>query len=277
MDKTDGFPFNFDWHVHTVLSYCHEGELTVENLVALAKERGLAGFAITDHTSHLYFPSPEAWHYKYLVDTSLWEAKREEGDRRVTAYIANLRRFHDKGVLAGVEVEPTLKGELILSPRFLAEFDVILAGVHGLPGLEKADEKEFVRGFLDCTLGLLKQPIDILTHPTRIFRRAKRPVPRETYDPITRAAAERGVAIEINNHIQLDPDGEFLKMAVDRGVKIAMSTDTHRIDELGLFDYHKRLLKEIGLSDERIREVALSEKDLPRPGRRRFIENAKKP
>jgi DNA polymerase (family 10) len=276
VNDLDGFPFNFDWHVHTVLSYCHEGELTVENLVALAQERGLAGFAITDHTSHLYFPSPEAWHYKYMVDTALWEARREEGDRRIAAYIANLRRFYGNGVRAGVEVEPTIKGELILSPRFLAEFDVILAGLHSLPGLEKADDREFVRGFLDCTLALLEQPIDILTHPTRIFRRAKRAVPRETYDPITRAAAERGVAIEINNHIQLDPDGEFLKMAVDRGVKIAMSTDTHRIDELGLFDYHKRLLREIGLSDERIREIALSENDLPRPGRRKFIANLKK-
>jgi histidinol phosphatase-like PHP family hydrolase len=97
-------------------------------------------------------------------------------------------------------------------------------------------------------------------------------VPREVYDPITRVAAERGVAIEINNHIQFDPDAEFLKMAVDRGIKIAMSTDTHQIDELGRFDYHKQLLKEIGLSDERIREIALSEKDLPRPGRKKAIQ-----
>jgi histidinol phosphatase-like PHP family hydrolase len=246
--------------------------LTVENLVALAKQRGLAGFAITDHTSHLYFPTPEAWHYKYMVNTARWEEMRAEGDRRVVAYIANVRRFRDDGVRVGVEIEPTMKGGLLLSPAFLPRFDVVLAGVHWLPGLEKADEKTFVRAFLDCTLGLLEQPIDILTHPTRIFRRAKRPVPRETYDPITRAAAERGVAIEINNHSQSDPDAEFVKMAIDRGIKIAMSTDTHRIDELGLFDYQKRLLKEIGLTDERIREIALSAEDLPRPERKRIIE-----
>jgi DNA polymerase (family 10) len=262
------FPFNFDWHVHTVLSYCHEGELTVENLVALAKRRGLAGFAVTDHTSHLYFATPEAWRYQFMVNTKRWEKVREEGDRRIAAYIANLRRFHKDGVRAGVEVEPTMKGGLILSPRFLTEFDVILAGVHWLPGVEKSDDKEFTRAFLECTLGLLEQPIDILTHPTRIFRRVKRPIPKETYDPITRRAAERGVAIEINNHSQRDPDGEFLKMAVDRGVKIALSTDTHRIDEIGLFDHHRQLFKEIGLSDERIREVALREADLPRPARR---------
>lgn len=267
------FPFDFDWHVHTVLSYCHEGELTVENLVALARQRGLKGFAVTDHSSHLYFPSPEAWRYQYMLDAARREEVRPEGDRRISAYIANLRRFCKDGVWAGMEVEPTMQGELILSPLFVAELDVLLAGVHWLPGLEKKDEKEFIRGFLDCTIGLLEQPIDILTHPTRIFRRLKRPVPREVYDPITRLAAERGVAIEVNNHSQPDPDVDFVKMAVERGIKIAMSTDTHRIDELGQFDYHRRLLKEqVGLSDSHIRQIVLSREDLPRPGRKRFIE-----
>ncbi len=249
--------------------------MTVENLVALAQERGLAGFAVTDHSSHLYFDTPEAWQYKYMINTGRWEEVRDEGDRRIEAYIANLRRFHAKGVRAGVEVEPTIKGELILSARFLSEFDVVLAGVHGLPGVDRANEKEFMRGFLDCTLALLEQPIDILTHPTRIFRRGKVAVPRETYDPITRKAAERGVAIEINNHIQCDPDGEFVKMAVDRGVKLAMSTDTHRIDELGCFDHHRRLLNEIGLSERQVRETVLTEKDVPRPPRKSVMESLK--
>ena len=60
--------FEYDYHVHTVLSYCHEGDLTVDNLVRAARRRGLKGFAVTDHSAHIYFDRPTVSRHSYILN-----------------------------------------------------------------------------------------------------------------------------------------------------------------------------------------------------------------
>ena len=103
--------------------------------------------------------------------------------------------------------------------------------------------------FLRNTMDLLDHDIDILAHPTRIFRRSERPIPTRLYEPIVRRAAERGVSIELNSHSQKDPDADFARLCIQHGIRVAMSTDTHNIAELGDFTHQRGILDEIGIGD----------------------------
>jgi histidinol phosphatase-like PHP family hydrolase len=112
------------------------------------------------------------------------------------------------------------------------------------------DTRTFLIQFMDFTMMLLDSEIDILTHPTRVFRRRKLEVPREVVRPIVQRAKERRIAIEINSHTQRDPDEYFIRTCINEGVKLAMGTDTHNIIEIGDFSHHKALLAELGIREE---------------------------
>jgi len=261
--------FDFDWHVHTEWSYCSEPPLTLDDIARRAREIGLRGFAITDHSPHIYFDSREAWRYKFISDFAEFEEVRERGNARFRQYIAEVRRYSHAGVLVGSEVEISLSGELIIDEEILGELDVVIGAVHWLPHLkDDGMPPTLVKNFLDSTLRLLESDIDILAHPTRIFKRAGKPVPKETYEPIIKKAAETGVAIEINCHQGRDPDVEFVRMCIERGVPIALSSDTHNIAELGDFREHREILDAVGAPWSEIEPLILTPERLSARRRR---------
>ena len=97
--------FEYDYHVHTTLSFCHEGDLTVENLIRKARERGLKGFAVTDHSSHIYFDRPTVSKHEYLINYDVFLKIREEGNRRFEEYLDMLDGYKAENVLTGSEVD----------------------------------------------------------------------------------------------------------------------------------------------------------------------------
>lgn len=262
-------PFDFDWHVHTERSYCSEPPLSIDDLRREAERKGLAGFAITDHTAHFYFPEKEAWRYAFLEDYSLFEKVREERNPLLESYLREMKALRGDGILAGIEVEAAMSGELIVDEALAREFDVVIGAVHWLPGYKTAPREEFEKLFLENTFALLGHDIDILAHPTRVFRRSDRPVPKDLYAPIVKRAAERGISIEINSHSQRDPDSDFLRLCLDHGIKVAMSTDTHNIRELGEFTHQKAFFREIGVPEGDIAKHLFSLADLQTTPRRR--------
>ncbi|MEW6356865.1 MAG: PHP domain-containing protein [Planctomycetota bacterium] len=240
---------DFDWHVHTERSYCSEPPLSLDDLRREAERKGLRGFAVTDHTAHLYFPENRAWRYEFIEDYSVFARVRDEGNPRLEKYLNDLRPLRGDGILAGIEVEAAVSGELIVDERLAREFDVVIGAVHWLPGHKDAPREEFEALFLRNTMDLLDRDIDILAHPTRIFRRGDRPIPTRLYEEIVRRAAERGVAIEINSHSQRDPDAAFARLCIRHGIRLAMSSDTHNIRELGDFAHQRAIFDEIGIGD----------------------------
>jgi DNA polymerase (family 10) len=256
--------FEYDYHVHTTLSYCHEGELTVDNLVKAARKRGLAGFAVTDHSPHVYFDRPTVSRHQYLLNYDIFLEKIEAGNGEFEKYLDMIDAYKDENVLAGTEVDVAANGRLILDPQYQGRLDVLLGGIHWLPCIDgEFDSKTFLNQFMDFTMMLLESDIDILAHPTRIFRRRKMEVPQAVILPIVRRAKERGIAIEINSHSQKDPDERFVRTCIDEEVKLAMGTDTHDIAEIGEFSHQRTLLTNLGIREEQIDPLVFKHRGFP--------------
>jgi len=197
-----------DVHMHTVET---DGRCTIEEMIAAARERGYEYMAITDHSKNLAFANG--------LD-----------DQRAAEHVNKIRVIGEQTdgikVLAGIEVDILADGELDLSGSVLEEMDLVIASVHS----------HFQQEPQEMTDRLLRAissgHISILGHPTgRILLR------REGYDfdldAVFCAAAERGVAMELNAYTdRLDLCDRHLKRAKERGVKIVINTDAHHTSHL---------------------------------------------
>lgn len=256
--------FDYDYHVHTIASYCHEGDLTIDNQIIIAKEKGIKGFAITDHAHHLYFDGRSAWQYKYILDYSLFLDAAVLGDLIFEKYLDTIadhsRKLQQDGdkikLLAGTEVDVAQNGKLVFNEKYRDRLDLLIGGIHWLPCVSNGlTPKAMLTEFMNYTMMLLENDLDILTHPTRMFKAHKMEVPREVARPIILKAKETNTALEINSHNYPDPDIYFIKMCIDEGVKLSFGTDTHRIAEFGDFSMQKRILKEAGISENELDEI----------------------
>ncbi len=191
-------------HTHTTAS---DGMWTIEQLALAAAERGFHTVAITDHS-------------KGQVQAN------GLSDERLEKHIVAVRRVAEKlrgkiTVLAGSEVDILTDGRLDYPDSLLKELDVVVASPHAALTQEPAK----------CTARFLKaieNPyVTIMGHPTgRLVGR------REGLSPdmgaLFKAAAERGIAMEINaNHWRLDLRDTHARAAIAAGVKLAINTDAH--------------------------------------------------
>jgi DNA polymerase (family X) len=180
-------------------------------MIGSARERGYEYMAITDHSKNLAFANG--------LD-----------DKRAAEHIDKIRTVGKQAegvkVLAGIEVDILADGELDLSASVLDEMDLVIASVHSH---FQQEPKEMTDRLLRA---VTSGRISILGHPTgRILLR------REGYDfdldAVMRAAAEYGVAMELNAYPdRLDLSDRHLKMARERGVKIVINTDSHHTSHL---------------------------------------------
>ena len=197
-----------DVHMHTVET---DGRCTIEEMIGSARERGYEYMAITDHSKNLAFANG--------LD-----------DKRAAEHIKKIRAVGKQTegikVLAGIEVDILADGELDLSGSVLDEMDLVIASVHS--HFQQEPKHMTDRLLRAITSG----HISILGHPTgRILLR------REGYDfdldAVMRAAAEYGVAMELNAYPdRLDLCDRHLKIAKESGVKIVINTDSHHTSHL---------------------------------------------
>jgi DNA polymerase (family 10) len=74
--------------------------------------------------------------------------------------------------------------------------------------------------------------MQILGHPTGRLIQEREPYPLKMEAVLDRAA-ERGVVVEVNGKPQrLDIKSEYVRMAVQRGVRMVVSADAHRVADL---------------------------------------------
>jgi len=113
----------------------------------------------------------------------------------------------------------------------LAQLDVVVVSVHSYMNLDRA-------AMTDRILAAVENPYtQIVAHPTgRLVLR------RDPFDydmkKVFDAAQEHGVAMECNAHPdRLDLKDIHLRAAVERGVKIVISTDAHSTANLQLMKY----------------------------------------
>jgi DNA polymerase (family 10) len=148
-------------------------------------------------------------------------------EHRALAHAARIRalngRYEGLTLLAGIECDIRSDGTLDLADDCLAQLDLVVASVHSH---FSQDERQMT----DRVLRALESPwVDILGHPTG-RRLLKRDPVRLDMDQVTAAAARHGVALEINCQVdRLDLNDAHARLARERGVRLAISTDAHSV------------------------------------------------
>ncbi|MDP8262013.1 MAG: DNA polymerase/3'-5' exonuclease PolX [Candidatus Ancaeobacter aquaticus] len=197
-----------DLHVHSNWS---DGESSVEDVVRASIELGYEYVAICDHSQSLKVAhglSPET------VFRKLDEIKRVR------------KKYKDFAILFGTEVDIKSDGSIDYSDTVLKEFDVVIGAVH--TGFKDSEEKLTSR----ILSAINNKYVNIIAHPTgrRIGLREPYPV---DLDAIFKAASQSGTFLEINSfYDRLDLCDTAVKRAKEYGVKFALSTDCHHVDQL---------------------------------------------
>lgn len=219
-----------DLHTHTVAS--GHAFSTVTELANAAAAKGLELIGVTDHGPSV----PGGAHPWYFWNMTA-----------IPSTIAGVR------VLRGCEanVADTDNG-IDLPDEILQMLDVVAVGFHPLTGFDDQNRARNTRALVHAISNPL---VDIVTHPGNL---EEFPVDIEA---IVKAAVERGVALELNNH-SFDPastrsaasDGErrFAIAARDGGAMISIGSDAHYHDLVGVFDHALAVVDEIGFPKTRI-------------------------
>lgn len=201
-----------DLHDHT--DWSGDGRMTMDDLVAAARQRGWAYLAVTDHAEDLRMNG---------LDRAAMVAQRAE-------LRALRRRYDDLALLHGAELNIGPDGGLDYDPDFLAGYDWSVASVHSHFGLDPAAQTRRL-------VAAARNPaVRALGHLSgrRIGRR-----PGIIFDvaAVLDACRETGTALEINCHLdRLDATDDVLREAAARGVLTVISTDAHRLSDL---DHHR--------------------------------------
>jgi DNA polymerase (family 10) len=118
-----------------------------------------------------------------------------------------------------------------LPDEVLAEADVVIGSVH-------YGQKQSREQITDRLVGALRNPhVDIIAHPTGRLIGA-RPAYEVDLDAVIQAAVEYRKVLELNSSpMRLDLSETNLMLAVRAGVPIAINTDAHSIDGLGVMRY----------------------------------------
>jgi DNA polymerase (family 10) len=195
-------------HTHSTYS---DGKADLEQLAQAAQERGYEYLAITDHSQHLTVANG-------LTPERL--SRQIEAIDRLNEHLDGIT------LLKGIEVDILEDGTLDLPDDMLQQLDIVVCSIHSrfqLPG-----DKQTAR-----VVRALEHPCcHILAHPTgRIIN--KRPPYDLDMERVLDAAADAGCSIEINAQPdRLDVHNVHARMAKERGVNVAISTDAHTIAEL---------------------------------------------
>lgn len=198
-----------DLHAHT---HASDGHATLEQMAEAARERGYQYLAITEHSQNVRIARG--------LDGKRLAAQLDQIDRLN-------RKWTDFRLLKGIEVDILADGSLDLPDEILAALDLRVCSVHYHQKLSR--EKQTAR-----ILRAMENPhFNILAHPTGRLINA-----RKAYEVdlarVMQAARERGCFMELNAHPdRLDLTAESCRMAKEMGVKVAISTDAHRVADLG--------------------------------------------
>lgn len=191
-----------DLHMHTNYT---DGHASISKMAQAAKQMGYKYIAITDHSQHV---------------TVAGGMKPEI----VRKQIKEIEGIDIKGlsILKGAEIDILEDGTLDLPDEILKELDVRVCSVHYKFNLSKDKQTERIIRAMDNPY------FNILAHPTgRLINK------RQPYDidieKIMKAAKERNCVLELNSFPdRLDLNDIYCKMAKEIGVKIVISTDSHR-------------------------------------------------
>lgn len=196
-----------DLHLHTTWS---DGKATIDQMAREALIQGYEYLAITDHT---HLPVAQGM-----------------DEKRLTEQINQIDRINSKidgiTLLKSAEVNIDSYGNLDISKDILEELDLVIASVHY--DLRQEPEKMNMR----ILTALENEHVNILAHPTG--RKLKeRSAYKLDLEQLFQMAHETRTVLEVNSQPKrLDLKDIHVKMAVEHGCNLAVSSDAHNQQDL---------------------------------------------
>jgi len=210
-------------HAHSKYS---DGATTVEVLAKACKKAGYEYLTMTDHSKVA----------TYANGVSV-ERLREQC-LEIETLNAKLKNFH---IFKGTECDILRDGSLDYDNETLDMLDIVIASVHSVLRMSKADATERL-------LTAIANPYTMmLGHPTGRILLSREGYPLEM-ETILDACAKHNVAIEVNaSPYRLDLDWTFVRAAVDRGILISINPDAHSLGDLDNIEFGVLAAQKAGL------------------------------
>jgi DNA polymerase (family X) len=199
-----------DLHAHTISS---DGINTIEEMVAAVSRKGYDYVGISDHSQSLKIANglsqEELWNQIRRIDEL---NEKSEGIR----------------ILKSAEVDILSDGSLDYPDELLKELDYTVCSIHSRFGLGRAEQTNRLRRAME------NRYFTILGHATgRLL--LKRPGYELDMEQVIEHARQVGCFFEINSSPdRLDLSATNAHLVSDAGLKIAINTDAHSVQE---FDY----------------------------------------
>jgi len=197
-----------DLHAHTRES---DGHFSMEEMVEAARERGYDYLAISDHSKHL-------------------AVARGLDRKRLADQIGKIDRLNEKTkdfiILKSIEVDILEDGSLDLPDDILKDLDLVVCSVHYKFRLSREKQMKRILRAMD------NRYCHILGHPTGRMIGDREPLDLDM-EKLMDAARERGCFMEVNAQPErLDLNDLHCRMVREKGVKVAISTDAHTLNDL---------------------------------------------
>ena len=197
-----------DLHVHSTWS---DGKASILEMATAARSLGYEYLAICDHTPNV----------RVVPGLDADDVRRQAEE--IAAVNEELAPFR---VLRGIEVDIRSDGTLDLPDDVLLELDWVQLSLHAG---QRQSRDELTR---KVTEAMRHPAVRALSHPKgRILNH--RPPNALDLEKTFEVALETGVAVETNGlPPRLDLSGPELRLALEAGVPITVSTDAHSVDGL---------------------------------------------
>ena len=207
-DLVEAHAIRGDFHIHTTWS---DGSDSLEAMAQAGRARGYQYLAICDHS-----PSLRIAHGMPV--------------KRLRQQMRQIRMLNAKRpscrLLMGAEVDILSDGSMDYSDAVLAELDFVVGSIHS--GFSQGEAKLTGR-----MLAAMRNPyVTLIAHPTGRLMGQRDPYPLDL-EAVFKAARQTGTALEINAYPRrLDLTDAAARRAKDAGVMLAISTDSHSLDQL---------------------------------------------
>lgn len=201
-----------DLHMHTTWS---DGAHSVSEMGQALIDNGYSHAVITDHSQYL------------KVANGLTPERLEQQKLDIYAFNEANPNFR---LYRGTEMDILPDGTLDFGDDVLKELDFVIASIHS--SFTQSQDKIMAR----LKTAVENPYVHMIAHPTgRIVGQ------RGGYDPdvplLIEWAAAHGKILELNaNPYRLDLSIEYLTLAMEKNVPIAINTDAHAIDQLRFMD-----------------------------------------
>lgn len=202
-----------DFHVHSIYS---DGKNSISLLAHRAIEMGYSYIGIADHSASLD------------VANGLKGVKLKEKIRKIRQLNKELNGFK---ILCATEADILPDGSVDYTDKERKSFDYVIGSVHVALNMSRCQMTERIIKAVESG------KINILGHPTGRLFGVRRSLELDI-DEIMEACAANNVAMEISGYVRrLDLNDSNIIKAKKKGVRFAIGTDAHYVDNMESVEY----------------------------------------